>query len=148
MKQLDSKSEFTEKASGLISKAIRMAELIIAVLLIVIIFLGVAYLVLKLVRASYVGLFLDQHEIISLLDITLVLFIIVELFRMTVAYLKGEQVLATVAEAAFVAIGRKIVLYDFKVEGLFGALALGFLLAVLILAHYLFVDRAGKSLKA
>lgn len=145
MEKRNDNSDTVKRVTGWMSQTITAAEILIAVVMLVIIFLGLGYLLVDLFKASSTGILLDQHEILALLDITLVLFIVVELFRITMAYLRGERVLATVMEAAFVAVGRKVILYDFKAQGIYGAIALTVLLAVLIAAHYLFRDRPARG---
>lgn len=82
-----------------------------------------------------------------LLDRILLIFVIVELFRIAVAYARHEAVLHTVFEAAIVAVARKFVLFDFKESALAGAAAYGLLVAVAV-AGYVAVERVSRTSKA
>ncbi|MFA5867110.1 MAG: phosphate-starvation-inducible PsiE family protein [Actinomycetota bacterium] len=128
---------WAERYTRFIEDAVVVAEVLIAGIMLILIILGVAYLVVSLVASFGEGFVFDHDRLIKLLDIALIVFIIIELFRITLAYITGERVMPTVIEAAFVAVGRKIVLYEFKSDGLYGALSLAALLAVVAAAHYL-----------
>ncbi|MDO8885835.1 phosphate-starvation-inducible PsiE family protein [Candidatus Oleimmundimicrobium sp.] len=114
-----------------------IAEFLVAVLMIIIIFLGIGYLANSVFSAFQSHHFFNPSEIHYFLDIALVLFIVVEMFRITMAYLSGKRTWDAVLEAAFVAIGRKIVLYEYSVYGFYGALALAVLTLSVVLAYYL-----------
>jgi uncharacterized membrane protein (DUF373 family) len=58
------------------------------------------------------GLTLDTRVLIGVLDATLVIFVVIELYRIAVAYMRREEVLPTVMEAALVAVARKLVTFD------------------------------------
>lgn len=81
------------------------------------------------------------------LDKVMTFFIIVELFRIAVAYIKHDEVLHTVLEAGIVAVARKIVLYDFTAYGLPGAAAYAVMLAVLM-AGYVFLIRGMRRARS
>lgn len=115
-----------------------VAEFVIAVTLLVALLLGVAYFVQALVFAVGGHVLLSPSEIKHLLDVALVLFIAIELFRIAVAYLRHEDVMCIVLEAAFVAVARKIVLFEVSKGGLVQASALALLLLA-IAATYLAV---------
>ena len=72
------------------------------------------------------------------LDRILLLFIVVELFRIAIAYIQHQDVMHTVIEAGLVAVVRKIVLYNFADYGLQGAAAYAILLIVLVVAFFAF----------
>jgi uncharacterized membrane protein (DUF373 family) len=80
------------------------------------------------------------------LDRFLLVFIVVELFRIAKAYIEHVAVLHTVFEAGLVAVAREIVLFDFTKLGLPGAAALALLLAALI-GGYVVLGR-GETWKA
>lgn len=132
-------------------RGVEIAEYLMAAIMVVMIFLGLVFFVSRL------GFHLAEHgalnttDIVDLLDIILVLFIVVELFRITVAYLTGtgQRILRAVVEAAFVAVGRRLVLYDYSKEGIFGALALTVLTLALVSAYYIIgKTRIGEEKKA
>lgn len=72
------------------------------------------------------------------LDRILLFFIVVELFRIAIAYIQHQDVMHTVIEAGLVAVIRKIVLYNFGSYGLEGAAAYAVLLLVLVVAFFAF----------
>ncbi len=113
------------------------AEVIIASLLVLMILSSIGYLVWRLfiafTTAPYVlGPETIRHE----LDIVLVIFIIIELFRIATAYYQKKHVLSTVMEAAFIAIAREFVLYDYAQQGLQGAISLSMLLIAVAIAYF------------
>lgn len=124
------------KSINILQVLIELAELAIAVFMVILIFLGLGYLISKL--ASTVGshLFLDSTQIHHFLDMVLTLFIVIELVRITFGYLTGQRIWIIVAETAFIALGRKIILFEYKTYGLLGAIALAILTIVVIFAYY------------
>ena len=116
-----------------LERAVTFVELAIALLLVMLAILGLGYLGLLLLSLFKTHIFLKPQEIHALLDTALVLFLVIELFRIALAYIADRRVLVTVIEAAFVAVARKVVLFDFKeydgATGLFAALSLAVLLA-------------------
>jgi uncharacterized membrane protein (DUF373 family) len=80
----------------------------------------------------------DTVTIVHLaLDRILLLFVVVELFRIAVAYIQHRAVLHTVFEAGLVAVARKIVLYNYADYGLTGAASYAVLLLVLVGAYFM-----------
>lgn len=71
------------------------------------------------------------------LDRILLLFVVVELFRIAVAYVEHQDVLHTVFEAGLVAVARKIVAFEYPTYGLGGAGAYAILVAVLVAGYFL-----------
>lgn len=138
-----------EKISQFLYQVITYLEIAIATLLVVFVTLGTGYLLALLIKLFKTHLLLTPKEIHGLLDVTLTLFIVIELFRTVLAYIAGHKVLKIVFEAAFVALARKIVLFDLKdyttlTSSLMAALAIGFLLISLALA-YLTMSRSQKN---
>jgi uncharacterized membrane protein (DUF373 family) len=130
-----------EQSSSFLHKIMTLVELAIAVLLVVFVLLGAAYLIILLINQLKTNLFLTPKEIHLLLDVTLTLFIVIELFRTVLAYIGSKKILRIVFEAAFVAVARKIVLFDLKDypttnSGLLAALAIGFILISLAVAYF------------
>ena len=125
--------------SHILEQAITFVELAIAFLLVILVVLGFGYLGSLLLSLFQTHVFLSPKEIHGLLDAALVLFLVIELFRIAMAYVAGKHVLGTVIAAAFVAVARKIVLYDFSIykpeEGLLIAVSLALLLLALAATH-------------
>lgn len=124
------------------------AEVLIAALLVVIILLGIGYFITRIVTSVAANYVLSPELIRNELDIVLVIFIVIELFRIAISYYKKEHVLTTVIEAAFVAVARKLVLFDFAKEGLNGAIALSLLLAGVGIAYFLIRYGSDKDASA
>lgn len=96
----------------IMDRAVVWIEAFVAGALILLAAWGGVSLVVGLVQLVRVGPAFDLARYIDVLDIALVIFIIVELFRIAVAYLRHEDVIATVLEAALVAVARKLVTFD------------------------------------
>lgn len=122
-------------------RVVLAVELVIAFAILTALILGVGYLVASLARSVASSVVLGPEQVSTFLDVSLTLFVAIELFRIAVAYLSDEDVLHLVLEAAFIAIVRKIVLFDFAKSGLAGAAAYGLLLLV-VAAAYLAVHYA------
>lgn len=120
------------------------AEFAIAVAILTALILGVGYLALGLARSMASTVVLDPGQLNAFLDVSLTLFVAIELFRIAVAYLSREDVLHLVLEAAFVAVARKIVLFDFAKSGLGGAGAYGLLLLA-VAATYFAISYSQKN---
>ena len=76
----------------------------------------------------------------AILDSTLLVFVIAELFKIALAYIRHEGVIPTVMEAALVAVARKVVVLDAHAAPslfLMRAGALGLLLLALSVSWYL-----------
>lgn len=87
-------------------------EAFVAVLLVVMAAWGAASLVAALWGLMSGGLAFVLDDYVKVLDLALVIFIIVELFRIAVAYLRHDDVIPTVLEAGLVAVARKLVTFD------------------------------------
>jgi len=96
-----------ENFSFILEQAITYIELAIAFLLVILAALGFGYLGALLLSLFQTHIFLKPQEIHGLLDTALVLFLVIELFRIALAYVTGQKVLGTVIEAAFVAVARE-----------------------------------------
>ncbi|HEX9094189.1 MAG TPA: phosphate-starvation-inducible PsiE family protein [Coriobacteriia bacterium] len=92
--------------------AVVWIEGLVAALLVVLAGWGVVSLVAAIVDLLRGGPAFDFDRYISVLDVALVIFIIVELFRIAVAYLRHADVIPTVLEAGLVAVARKLVTFD------------------------------------
>lgn len=113
-----------------------IGEMLIAALLLFILFMGIASFLIQ-IFTSFSQEVYTMDAIKKLIDKALILFIVLELYVITISYLKREPVVKEVLIAAFIAVGRKILIYDFEKWGLYGALALGFLLLAISASFYL-----------
>lgn len=130
------KKDLTERLIQGATGAMEVAELIVAIFLGIVVFIGIGYLFSQLYSGLAEHGLLNANQIYHLLDIVLVLFIVIELFRIAIAYVVGSGVMYAVVEAAFVAVGRKIVLFEYGKYGIYGALSLAILILVLVTAYY------------
>jgi uncharacterized membrane protein (DUF373 family) len=74
---------------------------------------------------------LSSDTVSRLLDEIMLLFIVIELFKMTFAYMRNTNVLPVAFEAVLIALARKIVVAEFPIDG---GLAKASALAVLTVA--------------
>ena len=92
--------------------AVEWLERAIALLLVVIAALGAIDLIVELYNAVSGKGYLTPDTILRVLDSVLVVFIVVELFNIALAYMKRRNVIATVMEAGLVAVVRKLVIFE------------------------------------
>ena len=134
------------KTTKELAKAVTVIQCIILGLLLTLLVFGIINFLFTLISLLRVHLYLTTEEIYKLLDIILILFINIELFRITLAYAEGKsilEILNVVLEAGFVAIARKMVLFDYPTYGIWGAVALAVLLLAVAIAYFLI----GKTMR-
>ncbi len=90
-------------------------EWVAAALLGVLAILSVGSFATTLLAARSAGLF-ERPAIFDLLDELFVIFIVIELFRMTFAYMRGTRVLPVAFEAVMIAVARKMVALDYSAD--------------------------------
>jgi uncharacterized membrane protein (DUF373 family) len=83
------------------------------------------------------GLPITTETFNRLIGVILEVFILVELFRIAIAYMKHENVIPTVLEAALVAVARKFVVFEGGENYLFTALGLSALLLAVAVSWWL-----------
>jgi uncharacterized membrane protein (DUF373 family) len=119
----------------------KLIEWAVAVILVVIAAWGTLALAASLFLAIWQNALRNHPEIyIALIDATLLIFIVVELFRIAVAYIRHEDVVPTVMEAALVAVARKVLIIEPTIapqELLFKSLGLGVLVLTIGITWYL-----------
>lgn len=116
----------------------------VAVLLVLLAAWGAVSLVVAVWSLVTSGPHFELDAYVNVIDIALIIFIIVELFRIAVAYLRHEDVIPTVLEAALVAVARKLVTFDSHAAGmtvLTKGAGLGFLLLAVGLTWYMLAKR-------
>jgi len=131
-------------AIDVMGMAVVAIEGFVAVMLVLLAAWGAASFVSSLWDLVGGGLHFELDRYVTVLDIALVIFIIVELFRIAVAYLRHEDVIPTVLEAGLVAVARKLVTFDTHASGatvLMKAGGLGFLLLAVGLTWYMLAKR-------
>lgn len=80
---------------------------------------------------------IDTQTFNKLIGMILEVFILVELFRIAIAYMKHENVIPTVLEAALVAVARKFVVFEGGENYLFTALGLSALLVAVAVSWWM-----------
>jgi len=120
--------------------AVDALERAIAFLLVVIAALGAVDLIVEMYNAVSERGYLTPDTILRVLDSVLVVFIVIELFNIALAYMKRKNVIATVMEAGLVAVVRKLVIFETNADAsyvLMKAAALGILILAIGLTWYL-----------
>ena len=112
-------------------------EIAVSAALVVIAALLVITLAAQLIDAVTSGLTLERAEFTLVISTALEVFIVIELFRIALAYMKHENVVPTVLEAALVAVARKFVVFEPQVDYLQNALALTALLLAIGISWWL-----------
>lgn len=137
-----------KKLNDRLEDVILISEAVIAFLLAILVFVGIAYLAIQFWETIIVDFpKLGSHSIHKVLDLALIIFITIELFRIAIAYMEKEGVLLIVIEAAFVAVSRKFVLYEYKLTGLNEAIALSILLIALAITYFALRYKEDTGLK-
>lgn len=128
------------------SRLVVWLEAVVATVLVVIIALGVVALVMQLYSEAVNGeAFFGPGSILRLLDLVLIIFIVVELFNIAVAYMQHRSVVPTVLEAALVAVARKVVVSEIGTgAALSEAAGLAIMLLTIAVAWYL-LRKAGVT---
>lgn len=113
-----------------LNKATQLIEGAVAALLVILAALGVVDVVIKMAMVTRADGFMTPAGITATIDTVLVVFIVIELIRIAIAYMHHRNVVGTVLEAGLVAVVRKLVIFEGGATALTDAIAL----AVLILA--------------
>lgn len=117
-----------------------VAEVAVVATLLFILFAGIWSFITQ-IASQLTTKGLGVEEMKSLIDKALVLFLIVELYRLGVAYIRSLPIVKEVFIAAFVAVGRKILIYDYSRWGLDGAISLSILMLAISIGYYLYSIR-------
>jgi uncharacterized membrane protein (DUF373 family) len=131
--------DWKETAGVWLQRAMTLIEWVVAATLIVLAAVATWGLVLEF---GSVGRLVTQdvNAYTTILDGTLLVFVIAELFKIALAYIRHEDVIPTVMEAALVAVARKVVVLDVHaapVDVLLRAGSLGALLLAVGVSWYL-----------
>jgi uncharacterized membrane protein (DUF373 family) len=103
---------FTDRVVKGLHWATVIIEVLVAVALIVLAVMTLVALFYELVHLSTNGIVLVTAEFNKIISTVLEIFILVELFRIAVSYMRHEHVIPTVLEAALVAVARKYVVLE------------------------------------
>jgi uncharacterized membrane protein (DUF373 family) len=117
--------------------AVQAVELLVAIALVLMAFGAVVQLFVELFHMTEGGIALPADEFTQLIGTVLEVFIIVELFRIAVAYMRHQNVIPTVLEAALVAIARQFVVFEGPTDYLQHAIGLALLLIAVAIGWFL-----------
>ena len=126
-----------ERFLDLLHWAILAIEVLVAVALTALAAGGLISLGVEMWLAATSGRTLTGSEFTSVMAAVLQVFILVELFRIAIAYMKHENVIPTVLEAALVAIARQFVVFEGGTNYLLKALGLSALLLSVAIAWWM-----------
>src|SRR5574340_142445 len=116
--------------SAMFDRLVIYIEGAVVALLTVLAVLGVGDIVVKMLQVTRADGFMSPEGITATIDTVLVVFVLIELIRIALAYMNHQNVVGTVLEAGLVAVVRKLVIFETGDKMLERAAAL----AVLILA--------------
>ena len=125
------------KYMNLLNRVVVYIEGAVTVLLVVLAALGVVDIVLKMLEVTRADGFMTPEGITRTIDTVLVVFIVIELIRIAVAYMQHRNVIGTVLEAGLVAVVRKLVIFETGPDMLEKAAALSVLILAVGVTWYL-----------
>jgi uncharacterized membrane protein (DUF373 family) len=120
-----------------LNRAIIWIEMAVAVALVGLALVALIALCLQMYQVVISGTALTRTEFNLIIGTVLEIFILVELFRIAIAYMRHENVIPTVLEAALVAIARKFVVFEGKEDFLPVAAGMSALLLAVALAWWM-----------
>jgi uncharacterized membrane protein (DUF373 family) len=112
-------------------------EGVVVALLTVLAVLGVVDIVVKMLEVTRADGFMTPEGITRTIDTVLVVFIVIELIRIALAYMNHQDVVGTVLEAGLVAVVRKLVIFESGDNVLPKAAALAILILAVGITWYL-----------
>lgn len=125
------------KLSSMFDRLIVYIEGVVVALLTVLAVLGVVDIVVKMLEVTRADGFMTPEGITRTIDTVLVVFIVIELIRIALAYMNHQDVVGTVLEAGLVAVVRKLVIFEGGDKMLEKAAALGILILAVGMTWYL-----------
>jgi uncharacterized membrane protein (DUF373 family) len=120
-----------------LNKAVYVIEVLVACALVIMTIMAVVTLSVELFNVIVGNHILLSADFLRLISIILEIFILIELFRIAVAYMTHQNVLPTVFEAALIAVARKFVVFEIANQTLQSALALTVLLLAVAISWWL-----------
>jgi len=91
----------------------------------------------EMFHVAETGVALSHTEFTAIISTILEIFILVELFRIAIAYMRHENVIPTVLEAALVAVARKFVVFEGSGDYLKSSIGLAALLLAVALSWWM-----------
>jgi uncharacterized membrane protein (DUF373 family) len=129
--------KFTERVVRTLHWTTIIIEVLVAVALVVLAIGMLLALAGELFSLAGTDLIADTAEFNKIIGMILEIFILVELFRIAVAYMRHIRVVPTVLEAALVAVARKFVVFEGGTNYLANALGLSALLLAVAISWWL-----------
>ena len=126
----------------LLNIAILAIEVLVAIALVVLAAGAMVSLTYEMWHIAGNGPALTRAEFNLIIGTVLEVFILVELFRIAIAYMRHQNVIPTVLEAALVAVARKFVVFEGAESYLYTALGMSALLLAVALSWWL-LNRTG-----
>ena len=120
-----------------INRVVLYIEGAVTALLVILAGLGVVDIVVKMLEVTRADGFMTPDGITRTIDTVLIVFIVIELIRIAIAYMQHKNVIGTVLEAGLVAVVRKLVIFESSADMLPKALALSALILAVAVAWYL-----------
>jgi len=117
--------------------AILVVEILVAIALVVLAAGALASLAYELWYVAGNGPAVTRAEFNLIIGTVLEVFILVELFRIAIAYMRHQNVIPTVLEAALVAVARKFVVFEGGQDYLLTSLGMASLLLAVALSWWL-----------
>ncbi|HBK58345.1 MAG TPA: hypothetical protein DDZ37_03115 [Spirochaetaceae bacterium] len=130
-----------------INKIVVYIEGAVTGLLVVLAALGVVDIVIKMLEVTRADGFMTPDGITRTIDTVLVVFIVIELIRIAIAYMQHQNVIGTVLEAGLVAVVRKLVIFESGPDMLEKAIALSVLILSVGITWYLLHKRQPEDAK-
>ena len=112
-------------------------EVLVALALVALATLALVALAVGMFHVATNGIALTHPEFTEIIDTILEIFILVELFRIAIAYMRHENVVPTVLEAALVAVARKFVVFEASGDYLKSSIGLAALLLAVALSWWM-----------
>ena len=125
-----------------LDRAILAVEILVAIALVVLAVGALVSLAYEMAHILGNGPALAREEFNIIIGTVLEVFILVELFRIAIAYMRHQNVIPTVLEAALVAVARKFVVFEGADDYLLTALGMSSLLLAVALSWWL-LNRTG-----
>jgi uncharacterized membrane protein (DUF373 family) len=133
-------------------KAMNYLQLAVAYILLILFAVAVYDLALMLFEHFVTGQIFDPINVIGILETALLLFLIVEVFRTSVAHLEGLAVLPLVIDVAIIGVARSLITYRVeayasKMDALLAGASYSLILIVLVGAFYAVHRQKRKELE-
>jgi uncharacterized membrane protein (DUF373 family) len=125
-----------------LNRAITAIEVLVVIALVAVAAGALVSLGVEMWHVAGSGPALSRAEFNLIIGTVLEIFILVELFRIAIAYMRHQNVIPTVLEAALVAVARKFVVFEGAGDYLFTALGMSALLLA-VATSWLILTRTG-----